>query len=405
MNTLNKLWVIISETYKSQIKSITFLLSAFLPLVLALLVMIPITMMSNSSSSSSGEDNEPSTALISNQTQIRNNFVKEYPKDMDHKINNEKQAKNAVKNGDIDGYVSLNNNGKQITATYHGNDDMDSDVKNHVINYIHTVQNKLNADNASLNVKQAKIMNNQPIFKSTVSSKSNHGYDENKDAKHLSITICIFAMYFILIIYSSITAQAIANEKGSKIIEVIFSSTTAMKYFIGKITAIAALILTQIGIYIISGIVVYELNAGNPLIKENQHFINLVINNLLGIPLLYTILGIILYVILSAVCGALVVKASDANKAAQPVVLVSIVAFLLSNAFQQFPNSLFYKICSYVPLLSNYFMPTRIINGNVGISEVCISIIILVVTIVSISWFIGRSYKGLMLQNSNNSFF
>ncbi|WP_285289900.1 ABC transporter permease [Apilactobacillus xinyiensis] len=400
MNILNKLWVIINETYKSQLKSFTFLISAFLPLIFAVLIMIPLTMINNNENNSES----PSVALVSNQKTVRDNFIKNYPKDMDKKINNREKAQAAVKNGDIDGYIFLNVNNDQVKATYYGNDEADVNVKTHVMKYISLLQNNLNNKNANLNAHQAKIVNTQPKYDSIIHKHTVQKYNESDDAKHLATNICIFVMYFILIIYSSITAQTIANEKGSKIIEVIFSSTTAMKYFIGKIIAIAGLIMTQIVIYIISGLVVYQINANSSLIKDNQHFINLIIKSLLGTPLIYTVLGIILYVILSAVCGALVVKASDASKAAQPVVLISILGFVLSNTLQSIPNSLIYKICSYVPLLSNYFMPTRIINGTVGTSSVLISILILVATIVLITWFIGRAYKGLMLQNSNNSF-
>lgn len=61
----------------------------------------------------------------------------------------------------------------------------------------------------------------------------------------VSLIIVIMVVYMILIPYSSITAQEIASEKDTKIIEIIFLSKTSAKYFFGKILGIFGVIATQ----------------------------------------------------------------------------------------------------------------------------------------------------------------
>ena len=49
-----------------------------------------------------------------------------------------------------------------------------------------------------------------------------------------------FFLYMILITYASVTAQEVASEKGTKIMEVVFSSIRASHYFYARMLAFAS---------------------------------------------------------------------------------------------------------------------------------------------------------------------
>ena len=61
-------------------------------------------------------------------------------------------------------------------------------------------------------------------------------------------------LYMILITYASVTAQEVASEKGTKIMEVVFSSIRASHYFYARMLALLLVILTHIGIYVVGGL-------------------------------------------------------------------------------------------------------------------------------------------------------
>ena len=58
----------------------------------------------------------------------------------------------------------------------------------------------------------------------------------------------------ILITYAGVTAQEVASEKGTKIMEVVFSSIRASHYFYARMMALFLVILTHIGIYVVGGL-------------------------------------------------------------------------------------------------------------------------------------------------------
>ncbi|MGC4432617.1 ABC transporter permease, partial [Streptococcus suis] len=57
---------------------------------------------------------------------------------------------------------------------------------------------------------------------------------------------------------ASTTAQEVASEKGTKIMEVIFSSVPASTYFYGRILGIFMVIATHLGIYALGGVGSYQ---------------------------------------------------------------------------------------------------------------------------------------------------
>ncbi len=111
------------------------------------------------------------------------------------------------------------------------------------------------------------MLTRKPSFKQKIQNSSHAS-----SIKEISTMILIFVMYFILTTYASITAQEIASEKGSKIMEIIFSSMKAIRYFYGKILAVFFLIMTHLAIYFIGGWIFFEvavrIKSLAPIIKK-----------------------------------------------------------------------------------------------------------------------------------------
>lgn len=265
-------------------------------------------------------------------------------------------------------------------------------------------QQQMNLANAQLTPSQIQALQQQPTLKESIKKKTGTA----NLAKTISFWITVIMVYMILNTYTSITAQEIASEKGTKIMEIIFSSTTAIKYFLGKILGVLLVILAQVLVYLLGGWGAYIFAQNSTLTKGfiNQYhaLIGSVMKNLLSINLVYLLLGVIIYTILAAFSGALVAKAEDAAKAAQPVIMLNLAAFFVTFPFQNNLDSILVKILSYVPFFSSYFMPLRIINNDASGLEISLSLIILLVSIVGLAAYIGKIYQGLMLQTDDSSF-
>ncbi|MCX0279799.1 ABC transporter permease [Bombilactobacillus mellis] len=394
---MNKLWTVTLQTYWHQVKSWSFLI-----LILGPFFIIGCSALGGAISANS--DSESQIAVISSNEQVRQNFIKNNDKYVDSKIKTVESAKKAVKKEKIDGYLVFGMQKNQVKAVYHGASPIADELKPKVKSYLQMVQSQFNLQQAQLAPHQLKALQQQPQYTEVL--QKNH--QDDKLVKMLSLIIVIMAVYMILISYSGITAQEIASEKGTKIMEIIFSSTTAAKYFLGKILGIFGVIVTQLIIYIVGGWATYRwalyAKITASFMRDNQVIINKVLGNLLNVNLIFLILGVVIYTILAAFSGALVAKPEDSSKAAQSTTMISLIAFFLAFAFISHPEQILPQVLSYVPFFSSFMMPIRIINGQVGSLEVILSLVILIVSIIGLTIYISKIYQGVILQTDDTSF-
>ncbi|KRL45699.1 ABC-type Na+ efflux pump, permease [Companilactobacillus mindensis DSM 14500] len=395
---MNKLWIVTFETFLRQVKSWSFVM-----LIIGPFLMFGISMGAGYLGASSSQ-NTDKIAVISDQSQLRNSFIKANKEDVDKKVTDKDKAAKMMQKNDLAGYLVLKLDNQKIRAKYFGTDSLSSGQKARINSYLMRTQQQLNVAKAQLTPTQVNDLQQQPELKENIQKKTGTA----NLAKTISYWITVIMVYIILITYTTITAQEIASEKGTKIMEIIFSSTTAVKYFLGKILGVLLVIMAQILIYLVGGwggyLVAQNSSLTKGFISQYQSLIDSVLKNILSLNLVYLFLGVVIYTILAAFSGALVAKAEDASKAAQPVIMLNLVAFFVTFPFQNNLDSIIVKVFSYVPFFSSYFMPLRIINNNASPLEITLSLAVLVLSIVLLARYIGSIYQGLMLQTDDSSF-
>ena len=308
----------------------------------------------------------------------------------------EASAQAAIKDEKIKGYLTIDQEDSVLKAVYHGETSLESGIKLAVTNKLNELQYQLNRSAANLSQEQEKRLSQTVDFTEKI--------DESKENKKIVQTIAAaglgFFLYMILITYASVTAQEVASEKGTKIMEVVFSSIRASHYFYARMIALLLVILTHIGIYVVGGL------AALLLFKDLPFLANSGILNHLGEAfslntLLFVLVSLFMYVVLAAFLGSMVTRPEDAGKALSPLMILIIAGFMGVTALGAAGDNLVLKIGSYIPFISTFFMPFRAINGYASGLEAWISLAITVVFAVTATVFIGRMYASLVLQTDD----
>ena len=314
----------------------------------------------------------------------------------------ESDAQKALEDGEIVSYLTVQVKNQQVEAVFHSDSPLGETEKAQIVQNLSVIQSRLNIQAAGLTNEQLATLSLQP----KISEKVETGKESENLGKMLSFYALIMVMYFIIILYSSSTAQEIANEKGTKIMEVIFSSVPASNYFHGRILGIFGVIMTHIGLYVIGGIAAHKSFENSDMLKGIKPLLDAVLQNLDWTLVGFATLGVLIYVVFAALCGSLVVRAEDANKAVSPVMYLVIAGFVGAMALGQHGvDNLLLKIGSYLPFISSFFMPIRVINGYASVLESTISLIVLAITTLLLIHYIGKSYAGLILQTDDLGFF
>lgn len=390
---MNKVLIVFKETYLKQVKSWAFFAMVFAPFLF-----FGITLGVGWLSGQAAASNSSSEVAVINQ----DDSLKQQLKKLDGfttKYQDQASAEKAVKKEKLSGYVKVDLTDGQLKAVYKGREGLTEEKRMKLTTVLEAYQSRINTEQAGLSAEQTQALSRQISFKEHVDESA----ALEKNGKFLAFYSLVFCMYFILLIYITSTVQDIASEKGTKIMEVIFSSIPAPLYFYGRILGIFAVIATHIGIYAVGGVLAYQIamriDGVKGTLDKFQPLIDSILDNISLSTILFVVFGIFIYVILAALCGSLVTRAEDANKASQPLTYLMILGFLgVFILGQSGGDSLILKAGSYVPLISTFFMPVRSINGNAGAAESWLSLGILVVTALALVFYIGKSYAGLVLQ-------
>ena len=390
---MKQMFVVMKETYIRQVKSWSFLFMVFGPF-LFLGLGVGIGYLTDSST-----DAKNQVALVTEVPAVKESLKKTDGLTLDYK--DEAAAKKAIKDEKAAAYLTVDEKDGQLEATYVGDQAMKMELKSLVAAKLSQVQQGINLARANLNKEQLTALSQQVSLKEKI--------DEKKEGLKMVQTMVAgglgMLLYMILIFYSSITAQEVASEKGTKIMEVVFSSIKATDYFFARMLGLFGVIFTHIFVYVIGLVAVWIFRADIPVVKDilapnspiTQHLAESISLN----TVFFIILGIFMYVVLSAFLGSTVARPEDSGKAISPLMMLVIFSFLGVTTLGSAGDVFLLKIGSYIPFISTFFMPFRTINGYATGLESWASLGIAVLFTIVGTVLIARIYASLILQTDD----
>jgi len=199
--------------------------------------------------------------------------------------------------------------------------------------------------------------------------------------------------------YANIVAAGVAEEKSSRIMEILVNAATPFQLLAGKIVGIGAACMTQMTCLVVVGIGALLLQA--PLQAtlfgaKAGGFIQYLTD--VSIPfyllfLIYILLAFLLYASLYAGLSAMVKRQDEVQNATiLPRMLVT-VGYLLFFLGATAPNAAWTKVLSYLPFWTPILMLLRLALGTVAWWEIVLTIALMLVAILACTWFAARLYR------------
>ena len=385
---MRNMWVVIKETYLRHVKSWSFFFMVISPF-LFLALSVGIGYLQGSSMAKNSK-----IAVVTTVPSVEDGLKGTNGINFDYQ--DEASAQAAIKDEKIKGYLTIDQEDSVFKAVYHGETSLETGIKLAVTNKLNELQAQLNRSAANLSQEQEKRLSQTVDFTEKI--------DESKENKKIVQTIAAaglgFFLYMILITYASVTAQEVASEKGTKIMEVVFSSIRASHYFYARMLALLLVILTHIGIYVVGGLAAILLFKDLPILAQSG-ILNHIGEAFSLNTLLFVLVSLFMYVVLAAFLGSMVSRPEDSGKALSPLMILIIGGFFGVTALGAAGDNLILKIGSYIPFISTFFMPFRAINGYANGLEAWISLAITIAFAVTATVFIGRMYASLVLQTDD----
>jgi len=339
-------------------------------------------------------------ALVTKNENLAKVFVESSNNNLKFKSISSVIARNKFDKDEIAGILNLSLKNNRIFGKFTFKDCLPGKISDELNTRIDGVQNALNITEIGLSNTQKKTLKTKANIKTT-SIKT----EDIEDWQTYTVFGIATLIFFIVLMFSTLIAQEIATEKGTKIMEILLSSISAKTHFYGKLAGTILLFLNYIMVNAVLIICVLIFFANSPLIPDFLRTIpfgKIFTGSFLNIiPL--TLLTLLLFLFLAALCGSLVSQPEDAPRATQPLSLLITPGFVIAMACVNSPNSILVKVGSFLPFTSVFLLPIRIIKGAVSIPEIILSLGILTIFLFIVLKFSEKMYKNNLLMYNNNN--
>lgn len=195
----------------------------------------------------------------------------------------------------------------------------------------------------------------------------------------------MFVMYMLILFFGQSVATSVAREKDSRTMELLITSTKPKALILGKVAALGCVGLVQIGLILLTlvlGVVINKANYSPAILAILQDTMT---PSVFILYLLFSVLGYALYLFIFASLGSLVSKVEDVNSAVTPITMLFVVAFIIASISLQMPQSSLAKISSYIPFVSLFTMPIRVLLTSVSWLEILISSALMIATTIIVA--------------------
>jgi ABC-2 type transport system permease protein len=220
--------------------------------------------------------------------------------------------------------------------------------------------------------------------------------------RYILATALVILMFMAIITYGQWVAASVAEEKSSRVMELLITAATPRQLLLGKVMGAGgaglvqyvAVVAAALGGLLLQGTIsrlVLGENAGEPIQLQGLN------PGVLLVVGLFFVGGFALYATLYAALGSTANRQEDVQNIVGPMVIVGVAGYLIAFAALNVPDADWVRALSFVPFFSPYLIPTRMVMGQIAPWEIALSFVLLLLGALVALWVAGRIYSAGVL--------
>ena len=353
---------------------------------------------------------EQTESFTISQTDIEFKKLEESKEDLENDIK-EDESKNII--------LTIKSDEENIlTAELTTYDEVDSGLEQRILNTLNTIRMNIAIQQSNISAEElANIYKSVEISKVMLNTEYDEAAENIKTFSYTLIPIFIIPFFLIVIFVIQMIGAEINEEKTSKSMEIIISSVSPKTHFISKMVTVNAFVLLQsilMLIYGAIGLIVRSKINGTGIIESfgiNLNQVGEMISTssllqevILALPLIIIllVLSIIAYSLLAGILASMTTSIEDYQQLQTPMMILIMVGYYLALMASGFENATFITVFSIIPFISALLAPVLLIMGQIGITEIIISIVLLIIVIGLFFKYGIRVYKVGILNYSTS---
>lgn len=353
---------------------------------------------------------EQTESFTISQTDIEFKKLEESKEDLENEIK-EDESKNII-------LTIKSDEENLITAELTTYDEIDLGLEQRILNTLNTIRMNIAIQQSNISAEElANIYKSVEISKVMLNTEYDEAAENIKTFSYTLIPIFIIPFFLIVIFVIQMIGAEINEEKTSKSMEIIISSVSPKTHFISKMVTVNAFVLLQsilMLIYGAIGLIIRSKINGTGIIESfgiNLNQVGEMISTssllqevILALPLIIIllVLSIIAYSLLAGILASMTTSIEDYQQLQTPMMILIMVGYYLALMASGFENATFITVFSIVPFISALLAPVLLIMGQIGITEIITSIVLLVIVIALFFRYGIRIYKVGILNYSTS---
>lgn len=254
---------------------------------------------------------------------------------------------------------------------------------------------------ASIRADEAKGLVGQFVITDANPGDAPVGSEVDVAGRQILATVLVILVFMTSVTYGMWVATSVAEEKSSRVMEVMLNAATPGEMLGGKVVGVGGAGLTQLTAIVLpaAAVIAFQAPLADLVLGPGAGDAPLggLTPSILVAFVAFFLLGFVLTALVYAAAGSLVSRQEDVQQVALPMLLLSFGAYFGAFFASTNPTAAWVAPLSWLPFFSPYLMVTRLVVGTVAPWEIALAIGLLVAAILVALVVAARIYAAGVL--------
>jgi ABC-2 type transport system permease protein len=223
-----------------------------------------------------------------------------------------------------------------------------------------------------------------------VPARSLDSADPDREAREAIAFVSFILLLLMLLTYGTAVAEGVAQEKGTRVMELLACRVQPRDLLAGKVLGIGLVGLGQMLLALLA--------AATAVVALDTIDVPAAVPATLASTVLWFALGYAFWSVALAAVGALVSRAEDLQAAVAPLTWTMTLCAMSAPVAAGAPDAWYSLVCSLLPITAPFAMPARIAVGDVAAWEIMLAVAMILTATYGLVRLGGAVYSGSLLR-------
>jgi ABC-2 type transport system permease protein len=215
--------------------------------------------------------------------------------------------------------------------------------------------------------------------------------DPDQEAREAIAFVTFIVLLLMLLTYGTAVAEGVAQEKGTRVMELLVCRLRPRDLLAGKVLGIGLVGLVQMLLALLAG--------GAAIVALDTVDVPAAVPATLASAVLWFALGYAFWSVALAAVGALVSRVEDLQAAVAPLTWTMTLCAMTAPVAAESPDAWYSVVASLVPITAPFAMPARVAVGDVAAWEIVLATATILAATYGLVRLGGAVYSGSVLRS------